>query len=81
MATASERDRVLQELETVAAGERSTDLDLYQAFTKCKKLQKPSAILARACEQLDVDGRHVGAFTAATSTPLQAPPGWLPPPI
>lgn len=81
MTSASERDRVLQELEAVAAGERGADQDLYRAFAKCKELQEPSNIFARACERLDEGERHYGAFTAATSTPLLAPPGWLPPPI
>lgn len=74
------RDRVIRELQEIAAGRPTTSDGNFKRFRECEQLQKASGAIGAATAAL-AERRHVGAFTAATHTPLCAPPGWLPPPI
>ena len=73
----SPRDRVAREIRSLAEASDRIDPNL-KRFLECPKLQRASAALGAAAAALS-RGRQHSAFTAATFTPLHAPPGWLPP--
>lgn len=76
------RERVIRELQAIVREEeKATNEQNLKRFSECQLLQQASRQLGNAIDRLnDRQSRH-SAFTAATFTPMEAPPGWLPPPI
>jgi hypothetical protein len=64
------KQAVLTELESLRQGRHARYQTLVGRFAKCRHLQATAALFAAAVEASD---------RSYNRTPLEAPPGWLPP--
>lgn len=71
-----DRDTVLEELRSVAAGDREPAQREFEESLTCEPQQSAYRALAAAARRTS---RSIGHFDIGRLQALPAPPGWLPP--